>query len=366
MLWPALLLFLVAVLAFWNGANDVSKGIATLAGSGVTRMKTAVVWGTVCTVAGSLTAAALAGELVKAFSGAGIVPSIPDGHGFRLAVVIGAIAWVALATFSRLPVSTTHSIIGALVGAGLASAGFGGLDWERLLVKFALPLAVSPLLALSLMFLLQQLFANAFAWLEGRCVCRGLTLFQPATDAAAQCAVESSETVVVGQTEECRQSAVVNGGFTLLEGLHWLSSGAVSFARGLNDAPKILGLGLAAGLALNLSAQPSLLLVAIAMGLGSLFAGLRVTDTLARRVTPMTPANGCAANLVTGLLVIIASRLGAPVSTTHVSSSAIIGMGLRHTPGAIRWKTVREMLLAWVVTLPAAAAVSAALVQTLQ
>lgn len=361
MIYPILLVVTVALLAYWNGANDVSKGIATLAGSGVTRLKTAVLWGTICTVAGSLTAAILAGSLIKAFSGSGIVPAMPDAHGFRLAVAVGAVAWVAFATLTRLPVSTTHSITGALVGAGAASVGFGGLDWQRLLVKFVIPLAVSPILALVLMYFFQPLFARAFAWLEQKCICAGEPVPQ-STGEGVVASTMSAETMIVGNTEECDSSAAVTGGFNLLDALHWLSSGTVSFARGLNDAPKILGLGLAASLALNMSSQSALVIVAIAMGLGSLLAGIRVTETLANKVTPMTPANGCAANLVTGFLVIIASRLGAPVSTTHVSSSAIIGMGLKSDARAIQWKTVRDMLLAWVVTLPVAALIGAFLV----
>jgi inorganic phosphate transporter, PiT family len=355
---PALLLIAVALLSFWNGANDVSKGIATLVGSGVTRLKTAIIFGTICTVAGSLTAAIFAGKLIKTFSGSGIVPDMPDAHGFRLAVAIGAVAWVAIATLTRLPVSTTHSITGALIGAGVASVGIGGLAWDQLLHKFVIPLAVSPILALVLMYLVQPVFSRKFAWLEQKCVCVGTS--SPKTTGTAV-ALES-EPIVVGESAECDSSPVVAGRFNLLDGLHWLSSGTVSFARGLNDAPKILGLGLAASLALNISPEVALLIVAAAMGLGSLLAGFRVTETLANRVTPMTPANGCAANIVTGFLVIVASRMGAPVSTTHVSTSAIIGMGLKHDAKAMQWKTVRDMLLAWVVTLPVAAIIGALMV----
>lgn len=101
------------------------------------------------------------------------------------------------------------------------------------------------------------------------------------------------------------------------------------------------------------------------MGLGSILAGFKVTETLANKVTPMTPADGCAANLVTAFLVIIASRNGVPVSTTHVSSSSIIGMGLKRDAKSVHWNTVRDMLMAWIVTLPIAGIIAAILARWL-
>ncbi len=356
-----LLLILVAALAYWNGANDVSKGIATLAGSGVANLKTAVIWGTLCTVAGALTAAVLAGKLVKAFSGSGLITDMPVGHGFLLAVAIGSMVWVAIATLTRLPVSTTHSITGALVGAGVAVGGWNGLNWDRLLDKFLIPLAVSPLLALALMYFLFPLFSFGFARLQNYCLCLEKTGWSLSGQSAAAMTQEATE-MVAGKSTDCECEPAVTHRLNILDALHWLSSGAVSFARGLNDAPKILGVGLAASLTLNLDSGTALFIVALAMGLGSAFAGFKVTETLATKVTPMSPVQGFSANLVTAFLVIIASRMGVPVSTTHVSSSAIIGMGLKRDAKSVNWNTVRDMLLAWLVTLPIAAIIAATVV----
>ncbi len=120
-----------------------------------------------------------------------------------------------------------------------------------------------------------------------------------------------------------------------------------------------MALGIVAAATLGISGVPFYLLVALAMGAGSLIAGFRVTETLARKVTPMSPGEGFAANLVTTLLVGTASLVALPVSTTHVSSGAIIGIGLHRGAQTIRWRTVRDMLLAWVVTLPVSALVGA-------
>ncbi len=139
--------------------------------------------------------------------------------------------------------------------------------------------------------------------------------------------------------------------------LHWLSSGLVSFARGLNDAPKIVAP--AATALLMAGDQPSAAqalfpLVALAMGLGSFWGGRRVTKSLAEKVTEMDSVGGLAANLTTAFLVTIAATMGLPVSTTHVSSGAIIGVGLTTNKKQVQWRTLKNFRLAWVVTLPAA------------
>jgi PiT family inorganic phosphate transporter len=162
--------------------------------------------------------------------------------------------------------------------------------------------------------------------------------------------------LIASQKENCEQSLDSSHKFEVLDILHWLSAAMASFARGLNDAPKIAALALGAGaLGAHLPIATSFMIVAIAMGIGSLLAGLKVTQTLSEKVTPMTSQEGFAANLTTSVLVTIASRFGMPVSTTHVSSGAIFGIGLRHGKGTIKWKTVLEMIFAWIITLPVAA-----------
>jgi PiT family inorganic phosphate transporter len=144
-----------------------------------------------------------------------------------------------------------------------------------------------------------------------------------------------------------------------LDTIHWISSGLASFARGTNDAPKIVAILLIGSSATTWPTSSSQLVafggIAIAMGLGSYFGGLRVTKVLAEKVTKMNHAEGLSANLTTSSLVLVSGFLGLPVSTTHLSSSAIIGIGLLKGWNSVRWTTVRDMALAWVVTLPASA-----------
>lgn len=344
----ATLVVITLALAFANGANDVSKGIATLVGSGVSNYRAAVIWGSLCTVAGAVVAGFLTQALVSTFSGKGLMVQPQTSNAFLLAVACGAVGWLVVATRTGLPVSTTHSLAGALVGAALAVVGTGGIAWKAMFAKVALPLLFSPAIALLLLLAILPLLRPFLARFTRYCVCveaadsrlvtpEGITLRQ------------SMPTVEAGLDRACTTSVIR---FGVIDTLHWLSSGATSFVRGLHDAPKVLAVGIAAGAAAGLSNIGLYVLVAGAMGTGSLVAGFRVTRTLAEKVTPIEPGKGFAANLVTALLVATASRFGLPVSTTHVSTGAIVGVGLSRG-GAVRWRTVGEMLLAWIVTLPA-------------
>lgn len=167
---------------------------------------------------------------------------------------------------------------------------------------------------------------------------------------------------VIAVPAQCDQAGL-NGIAVGLDSIHWCSSGLASLARGTNDAPKIaamLLLGSALASWPSVAAQSAAIInVAVAMGLGSYFGGLRVTTGLAEKVTQMSHSEGLSANLTTSSLVFVSALMGLPVSTTHVSSSAIIGIGLLKGVSAVRWTTVRDMVLAWIVTLPASALFSA-------
>ena len=348
----ALLVALTLVVAFANGANDVSKGIATLVGSGVTDYRRAILWGTVWTVAGGIAAAFASQGLVAVFSGKGVLATPPVGPVFLVAVTSGAIGWLVLATSTGLPVSTTHALVGGLVGAGLAAQGVGGVAWAAVARKVALPLAMSPLLSLALVVAVFPVVGLAFRRLNHYCVCverQGVALV-PVAAATPVSVVSSPTTLHVLAGGDCPPQVLTR--LNALDSLHWLSAGCTSFFRGLNDAPKILALGVGAAATVGVTPAPLFLLVALAMGAGSHVAGRRVTQTLAGRVTRIAPNDGLAASLVTSALVGLASAFAAPVSTTHVSSGAIVGIGA-HTRD-VRWKVVREMLLAWLVTLPVA------------
>jgi PiT family inorganic phosphate transporter len=358
------LVFALAIgLAFANGTNDVSKAIATLVGSGVTNYRSAIAWGTVWTVIGAGMAAFVASAMIKTFSHGLIQADTVIEPTVTLAILIGAMAWILFASRTGFPVSTTHALTGAIVGTGLVGFAGEGLLWGAIGKKIALPLLLSPFLALTLSLLIHPAIrALAKKW-DGACLCvmpasRALvaidtngvtrTLFQTASFSQPIIAVPS-------QCDRASLRGMVMG----LDTIHWISSGLASFARGTNDAPKIVAILLISSSATTWPSSSSQLIafggIAVAMGLGSYFGGLRVTEILAEKVTKMNHAEGLSANLTTSTLVLASGSLGLPVSTTHISSSAIIGIGLLRGWETVHWTTVRDMVLAWVVTLPASA-----------
>ena len=352
-------------LAYANGANDNFKGVATLWGSRTMGYRAALRWATVTTPAGSCAAVLLSGRLLRAFSGKGLVPEALVGDpALLLAVGCGAATTVILATATGWPISTTHALTGALVGAGVAAAGT--VDLARLGQAFFLPLAASPFLSLAVTAALYPALHAARARLgveRQMCFCVDGVAPQPVQMRPDGTMVLQATGIrlTVGQLRTCAER--YQGrlfGFDsqrLLDRLHVLSAGAVSFARGLNDTPKITAL-LVAAQALGLRSAAWLVAVWMAMAVGGWLSARRVAVTMSERITPMNHGQGLTANLVTALLVIGASHWGLPVSTTHVSCGSLFGLGA--TTGQGRWPIIRSILVAWLITLPTAALVAAA------
>jgi len=361
------LFLLVLALAYANGTNDVSKAIATLVGSGVTDYRTAILWGTIWTTVGAAVSGIVAGAMLNTFSTGLIQPGIAAPPALAGAVLFGAIAWVLVASRTGLPVSTTHALTGALVGAGLVAIGSDGLTWSAITQKIALPLLLSPVLALSLSLVLHPVIRFIAGRWEGTCLCvmpesRALVTIDERGNTRTLFQASALGEPVVAVPSQCDRAGL--RGVTIgLDTIHWISSGLTSLARGINDAPKILAMLLLGG---ALASWPSEIMkvaafagAALAMGLGSFIGGYRVTEVLAEKVTRMDHVEGLSANVTTSALVLVTATMGLPVSTTHVSSSAIIGIGILKGLKAVRWTTVRDMVLAWVVTLPVAGILSA-------
>jgi len=354
------LLGCVLFLAYANGANDNFKGVATLFGSGTTDYRKALGWATVTTLAGSCAAVLLSGGLIKAFSGKGLVPdALTHDPTFLLAVGLGAALTVMIATWTGLPISTTHSLTGALVGAGVATVG--SVNLARLGQAFFLPLAVSPFVSVALTAAVYPLLREVRTRVgieRQMCLCVEGLAPQPISVRPDGTAVlqRTGVTLAVGQLSHCveRYHGLVFGfdAQWILDRLHYLSAGAVSFARGLNDTPKIVAL-LVAAQALGLSLSTSLFAVGVAMGVGGLLNARKVALTMSQRITSMNHGQGFTANLVTALLVTMASRFGLPVSTTHVSCGSLFGLGTVNRTA--RWGMIRAIILSWVATLPLAA-----------
>ena len=382
-----LLLTIIAglLLAGANGANDNFKGVATLFGSGTTSYRRALAWATVTTLVGSMTALVLARGLLAAFSGKGLVPPalIADPR-FPLAVALAAGATVFLATRLGFPISTTHALIGGLIGAGLLASP-AGINLSRLASGFVLPLLSSPFIAIVAVLALYPPLSSLRRRLgvkQETCVCVGnevVAVFPSSNAAARAMAAATMPSIGVGTDAVCRVRYrgrfLGIGARPMLDAAHYLSAGVVCFARGLNDTPKIAALLLAGrvlapGAAIAGShaaiaspnaaiAWPDIAIagVAAAIALGGLFGARRVAETMSHRITAMNPGQGFMANLITGLLVVGASKFGLPVSTTHVSCGALFGIGASTRQAS--WKMIGEILLAWIITLPVAALLGA-------
>jgi PiT family inorganic phosphate transporter len=243
-----LLVLIVCFLAFNNGANDNFKGVATLFGSGTTNYKKAITWATVTTFLGSITAIFFAETLVKNFSGKGLLPDeIIQSPRFMASIALGAALTVFIATKVGMPISTTHGLVGALTGAGLVAAG-EQYDFSKLGSSFVMPLLLSPIIAIAGAVFIYYSFRTIRKWsgiTRESCVYVGeVANFAPNS---ALCMTAESQVQVKVSTEKiCAEQ--YQGKFlgidvqSGLDALHFLSSGVVSFARGLNDTPKIAGM----------------------------------------------------------------------------------------------------------------------------
>jgi PiT family inorganic phosphate transporter len=360
-----LLFAAVCFLAYSNGANDNFKGVASLYGSKTASYRACLTWATATTFAGSVCALFLAQGLLKKFSGKGLVPDeLVGSQLFLLSVALGGGLTVILATFTGFPVSTTHGLTGALVGAGLVAVG-AGVNFTALGKGFVLPLVLSPLVAVSLGATLYV--ALRFARLrlgvsKEWCVCVGqgrqvIAMPQPTSAFALQVAAPTLD-ISVGTVSTCseRYAGTFFGVTTqqLMDKAHFGSAGIVSFARGLNDTPKIAALLLVAQ---ALDIRWGLIAVAAAIAVGGWLNARKVAETMSHKITRMNAGQGLAANLSTGVLVTLASLFSLPVSTTHVSVGSLFGQGLVSRQANL--KAVSGIVLSWVVTLPCAAAMSA-------
>lgn len=350
-----------ALLAFANGANDNFKGVATLFGSGTTSFYRALAWATVTTFGGSFAAVYLGADLLTRFSGKGLVADVAlTDPRFAVGVVTAAGLTVLTATRLGFPISTTHALVGAMAGTSIASTA--DVSWEILGKTFLLPLVVSPVVALMLtavVYLALRGMRGTLGIPRRSCICVGeiarecipVAVMQSTASMAFAPLLSPKVAVTIGSDPACRESFTARmlgvEAEPTLDVLHFVSAGVVSFARGLNDTPKIAALLF---LTSSFSAPTAVIFCGGAIALGGLVAARRVAETMSHRITAMNAGQGFTANLVTGFLVICATRWGMPVSTTHVSCGALFGIGFMN--GQARTRLIVQVLLAWIATLP--------------
>lgn len=351
----------VLTLAYSNGSNDNFKGTATLWGSGSLSYKTTLVLATIFTFAGSVCSYFFAAELIKNFSGKGLVPDdIIHSADFVVAVALAGGATVLLATRLGFPISTTHSLVGALVGAGLVAVGTA-VNFAKLGKTFFLPLALSPVIAVAAGVLAYALFTRlrkACGITEQSCIFIE-NKWQPVNAFMQPDALTAQGLgVALAGRENCQQQ--YQGRFlglnfqAAVDKLHILSAAVLSFSRGLNDTPKLVSLLLICNF-FDLSVN--VLILAVLIAAGGVLNGKRIAHTMSKKITPMNHGQGFTANIITSVLIITATRLGLPAAITHVSVGSIYGVSLVNKTA--NNKEISKIALSWVLTLPVAGVLSA-------
>ncbi|MDQ2910173.1 MAG: inorganic phosphate transporter [Actinomycetota bacterium] len=304
---------------FTNGFHDTANAVATSVSTRAVSPRLAVAVAAVANLAGAFVTTAVAKTIGK-----GIIDTGLANEKTILAALIGAITWNLITWWLGLPSSSSHALIGGLVGAAIAHSGTKGVQWHGLAHNIAIPAVAAPAIA----------FAGAFALLLLL-----YWLFSRATPGFA------NRTFRLGQ----------------------LASGTwVAFTHGANDAQKTMGvIALALFETGHLSHFyiPIWVIVAagLAIGLGTYVGGWRIMRTLGQRVFTMDPASGFAAQTTAGLTIYFATRFGYPLSTTHVISGSVMGAGATRRLSAVRWGVAGNIVFAWLLTIPAAGLVAAAL-----
>ncbi|MEU4289931.1 inorganic phosphate transporter [Kribbella sp. NPDC026596] len=304
---------------YTNGFHDAANAIATSVSTRALTPRVALAMAAVCNFLG-----ALAGTEVAETIGEGII-SIPSGEPglvIVIAALIGAITWNLITWRLGLPSSSTHALIGGLVGAGLASASV--VEWSGILDKVVIPMVLSPVIG----------FAGAFLLM-----------------------------IAILWTFRRRNPGKTTRGFRMAQSL---SAAAVALGHGLQDAQKTMGVIFLALLATgHVNEGDGIPLwvkisAATAISLGTYSGGWRIMRTLGRRIIHLDPARGFASEAVAAsVLYVMAIGLHAPVSTTHTITSAVMGAGATKRLSAVRWGVARGIVTAWVLTIPAAGLVAA-------
>jgi PiT family inorganic phosphate transporter len=316
---------LVAVIAvalffdFTNGFHDTANAIATSVGTRAMTPRVAVALAAVMNLAGAFLTTAVAKTVGK-----GIIDTGLATQQTLLAALVGAIVWNLITWYFGIPSSSSHALFGGLIGAALVQSGANGVLWHGVAHKVAIPALVAPVVAFAGAFVLLIVLYWTFKWVTPGAGNRGFRL---------------------GQI---------------------VSSAWVSFTHGANDAQKTMGI-IALALVLHRHGDasnfsiPTWVKVAAGAAIagGTYVGGWRIIRTLGQRIYSKQPAQGFAAQTASGATIYLATLYGYPLSTTHIVSGSVMGAGATKRLSAVRWGVAGNIVLAWILTIPAAALVAA-------
>jgi inorganic phosphate transporter, PiT family len=317
-----ILVFLVVVALafdFLNGLHDAANSIATIVSTRVLSAKWAVIWAAFFNFIAFL----FFGLHVAKMVGSGIVDPHVISDRLIFAALMGAISWNVLTWWAGIPSSSSHALIGGLVGAAIAKVGgLSAIQWAGL-SKTAAGIVVSPtmgfILALLLVLIVSWLFVKSSPFFADK-------VFRKA---------------------------------------QFVSAALYSLGHGGNDAQKTMGIIAALLFAHGATGKPGeipfwvVIACQTAMGLGTLFGGWRIVHTMGSKITRLTPMQGFCAETGGAIMLFMATHVGVPVSTTHTITGAIVGVGASRRVSAVRWGVAKDIVIAWIVTLPAAALTAA-------
>jgi len=310
-------LVLIAVLGlaiafdYINGFHDTANAIATSVTTRALRPGWAIAMSATANFFGALTGTAVARTV-----GSGLIDTNVESETMIAAALVGAITWNLITWRLGIPSSSSHALIGGLLGAALAAAGIGSWKADGIMEKVLLPLVASPLIGFALGLVVMIIIFNIF---------------------------------------RRAHPARLNGVFRRLQ---VLSAGYMAFSHGSNDAQKTMGimtLALFSAGVIDEFRVPLwvILVAATAISLGTAAGGWRIIKTMGTKVVKLDPVHGFAAETTAATVIFTATQLGMPVSTTHVISSAIMGVGSSDRLKTVRWGVARSIVAAWILTLPA-------------
>ena len=307
---------LAVLFDYINGFHDTANAIATSVSTRALKPEHAILMSATANFVGALTGTAVAKTIS---SGLATTPDGPVGQTIVAAALVGAIVWNLVTWRFGIPSSSSHALIGGLLGAVIVSIGTSAIKVDGVLSKVLLPLVLSPILGVGVGFAMMVVILNVFQRANPRRL-----------------------------NDRFRRLQVISAAF-------------MAFSHGSNDAQKTMGIMTLALIAAGVLPPDSpiplwvIVLAATAISLGTAAGGWRIIKTMGQKVVKLDPIHGFAAETTAASIILTASHFGMPVSTTHVISSAIIGVGSSDRLSAVRWGVAGNIVIAWILTIPASA-----------
>jgi PiT family inorganic phosphate transporter len=309
-----LIVFFALAFDFINGFHDTANAIATAVSTKAMKPRHAVIMAAIMNFVGAMTFTGVAKTITKDI----VDPfTLPNGSYVILAALLAAIIWNLLTWYYGIPSSSSHALIGSIAGAAIAAAGFAGIKWEGFM-KILQALIFSPLIAFAIGFIVYSIFKVVF---------------------------KNNNLTKTNQKFRTIQIA---------------TAALQSYTHGTNDAQKAMGIITMALIANGYASNADIpfwvqFSCALAMGLGTSVGGWKIIKTVGGKIMKIRPVNGVAADLTGAFIIFGATVIHMPVSTTHVISSSILGVGTAHRVKGVKWGTAKRMIITWFITIPISA-----------